>query len=166
MRKEITPRRNFLRAGIIGTSSVLGPGGWKFQNEGANGDESTVECGEAESGGTKDSSESRAQDDLSMKHDSRKVHNDAGKLLDRFSSLNEWTADKGTAELVSDSRSPTGRAARISVGPSESRGRIFRSFPEGIDLSSRDVSIAVKPGNADSFRMELLAPNPDNKVDI
>ncbi|MBX0294859.1 polysaccharide deacetylase family protein [Haloarcula nitratireducens] len=82
---------------------------------------------------------------LTTAFDSRDRYGESGDVLDDFEDLDEWTADSGTLEASTDVVYEGSQSAKLSLSPESSDGsvEIVREF-DGLDLSDRDLSIAIR----------------------
>ncbi|RDI69655.1 polysaccharide deacetylase family protein [Halopelagius longus] len=170
---EDTPlsRRSMLGTGAVALATLSGCLG--------GGDESTptpiVErpAGQ-EIGGTTDETcerpETRDSDDrLVVEFDSREALRCQGRLLDGFEELSQWKTYEGSVGGDLSTVASGTQSARLT-SKDGSRAWMYRRFEDGIDLSDRDVSLAVHPGQGDTrvaqFRLQLLAPDRENRVEM
>ena len=91
-----------------------------------------------------------------------------GTPLADFADLDRWRAAGATVE-TGPPREWGGETARLTVPAAESAGGVYREFPDGLDLSSRAPSLAVRPDEDDpptGVYCQLFAPDGDNRVDL
>lgn len=110
----------------------------------------------------------RGDDPLTVEFDSRARFRCTGQLLDGMEDLKAWGTYEGERYRDQD---------RFTVGSQSMRlettgGRVwaYRRFEPGLDLSERDLSVAIHPGEGDSkasmLRVQLLAPDYQNRIDM
>lgn len=108
-------------------------------------------------------------DPLLVDFHAREEYRCAGQPLDNMEDLDRWEALEGTLTADAD-RSVTGtQSARLAAATSEERVSISRTFPDGVDFSERNPSMAVNIGaDAEPFGVyfQLFAPNVHNRVDM
>lgn len=105
--------------------------------------------------------------DLRTAYDSRQRFRSRGELLDDFEDLSRWRAGNGLFTGSEDAFAG-GQSAQLEVRRSYTtdRGVVTRPFPEGLDLSDRDLSLAVRLASpaAEQLELRLDAPDSDNQV--
>jgi peptidoglycan/xylan/chitin deacetylase (PgdA/CDA1 family) len=103
-------------------------------------------------------------DPLYVFRNSRELRKCAGRPLDPFEDLSVWTVDDGSRDPSSDAF--VGNQALALATASGSRIEASRSFPEGVDLSDRDLSLAIDVTTppTDDLTISLLAPDDRNTV--
>lgn len=93
-----------------------------------------------------------------------------GTAVDNMENLSTWEVLEGS--LTADSTTKFGgtQSGLAESTTDQSRALFARHFPDGIDLSSWDFSIAIHRGSGDStarnLRLQLLAPDYDNRIDM
>lgn len=105
---------------------------------------------------------------LAVPADARALARRRGTVLDDFADLDRWRESGATVE-AGPSRDWGAPTARLTVPASEQAGGIYRAFPDGLDLSSRVPSLAVRPDGEDpptGLYCQLFAPDADNRVDL
>ncbi|SFG74074.1 Peptidoglycan/xylan/chitin deacetylase, PgdA/CDA1 family [Halopelagius inordinatus] len=111
-----------------------------------------------------------SDDPLVVEFDSREALGCRGTRLDGFEDLSRWETYDGStgADLSTVSRGT--QSARLVASEDQSLAWIYRRFEDGLDLSDRDLSLAVHPGADDTrsveIRLQLLAPDRDNRVEM
>ena len=93
----------------------------------------------------------------------------AGRLLDGLESLDRWDCPAGTLRPNTESYVTGTQSAHLSASKSEKRASMYREFPDGIDLSDRNVSMAINVDDTSEeygVYFQLLAPNEQNRVDM
>lgn len=111
-----------------------------------------------------------SDDPLVVDFDSRKALRCQGRLLDGFEDISRWGTYDGSigSDLSTVARGV--QSVRLTATKDQLRTWMYRRFDEGIDLSDRDLSLAVDPGEgetrANQFRLQLLAPDRDNRVEM
>lgn len=104
-------------------------------------------------------------DPLLVKFNSRQQRRCAGHPIDAFEDLSPWEALEGSVSSDTDTYFSGSQSARIE---SSSAGRVVltRHFDEPLDLSDRDLSIAVKLEQPRTgwLRLHLLAPDRANSM--
>ncbi|QLG50754.1 polysaccharide deacetylase family protein [Natrinema halophilum] len=89
-----------------------------------------------------------------------------GESIDGFESLDEWSAmiDAGTLEARTDDPYAGSQSAHLTASEGTEAASIYKSIPDGMDLSGKNVSVAVKFTGRRQLRLtlELFAPNSRN----
>ncbi|PCR89643.1 polysaccharide deacetylase family protein [Natrinema ejinorense] len=89
-----------------------------------------------------------------------------GKSIDRFEDLDEWTAmiDAGELEVGTDDPYAGSQSARLTASDETDYAAVYRTVPDGLDLSDRALSLAVAFDGRDQLHLtlELFAPNSRN----
>lgn len=86
-------------------------------------------------------------------------YTDRGEVLDDFENLDRWGVISGEKTAETEDVYKGSQSARIQNPAGDGAG-IFKAFPDGLDLTSRDLSIAAKierPGAA-KLAVEVIAP--------
>lgn len=89
----------------------------------------------------------------------QRAYTKRGEVIDDFEDLELWGTIQGEATPVTDSAFSGSQSVRLQ-NPSGGAAGIFKSFPDGLDLSNHDLSIAAKlnkPADA-KIALEVLAP--------
>lgn len=89
-----------------------------------------------------------------------------GTPVERFEAVDEWTAMIGAGELEAATDDPyaDSQSARLTAGEDAEYAAIYRTYPDGLDLSGQNLSLATKFTGRDQVRLtlELFAPNSRN----
>jgi peptidoglycan/xylan/chitin deacetylase (PgdA/CDA1 family) len=105
-----------------------------------------------------------------VEYNARETRKCEGEPLDNMEDLGRWDTYAGLLEVATETNFVGTRCARLTATPSDSRAWIYRTFDGGIDLSTVDLSMAVNPSggetHVDSVRVQLLAPDRDNRLDM
>lgn len=161
----------------LGSLALVGLSGCLMQPANTTGNPSSDSAdSENESGGdlpgTADtcspSDATNPEGPLTVDFDTREQFRCKGRLLDDFSNLSYWDVLEGS---LSGGLSPyPGQSARLSATEDQDRMWIRRRFDDGLDLSDWDLSLAVNPTVSDNrarnFRLQLLAPDRANRIDM
>jgi peptidoglycan/xylan/chitin deacetylase (PgdA/CDA1 family) len=111
-----------------------------------------------------------SDDPLVVDFDSREALACQGRLFDAFEDVSSWEAYAGSVAGDRLKAFDGEQSARLTASADDDRAWIARRFEEGIDLSDRDLSLAVHTGDGDTrvtqLRLQLLAPDRDNRVDM
>lgn len=109
-------------------------------------------------------------DPLVVDFDSREALRCQGTLFDGFEDLSSWHTYDGSIGADLSTVNQGVQSARLVATRDQPRAWIYRRFEDGLDLSDRDLSLAVHPreGNtrATQFRVQVLAPDRDNRVEM
>jgi len=107
----------------------------------------------------------RSNDPLLVDFNSRKARKCAGRPLDSFENLAVWNVAGGTLSASTDTYFSGSQSARIEARPN-SGAMLSRRFDGGVDLSARDLSIAVKltKSTPEEVSVRLLAPDRANSM--
>lgn len=86
-------------------------------------------------------------------------YTDRGEVIDNFEDLSNWGTIRGEQTAESNAVYKGSQSVRIQNPAGEAAG-IYRSFPDGLDLTERDLSIAAKMEQPESGRLavEVIAP--------
>lgn len=89
-----------------------------------------------------------------------------GDPLDDFEELSAWETYEGTLAAADGTAFTGSQSAELRAAKSDDRVWIHRRFESGLDLSGRDVSLAVKLDRPESrsVLVQLLAPDRENQV--
>lgn len=91
-----------------------------------------------------------------------------GEAISDFEDLGEWVAmiDRGEVSVAESDPYAGTQSALLTAGEDVDYAAAYRSFSGGIDLSGKNLSLAVKYTGRDQLMvsLELLAPNPRNDV--
>ncbi|RDI69656.1 polysaccharide deacetylase family protein [Halopelagius longus] len=165
-------RRSALRAGAL----VVGGLGGCLGGSGETTPEPVVDhpAGQQINGTTDDSCETPekrdSKDPLVVEFDSREALRCQGKLFDGFEDISRWNTYDGYVGGDLSTVVQGVQSARLTAKPDQSRAWIYRRFEDGLDLSDRDLSLAVHPGEGQSrvtqFRLQLLAPDRENRIEM
>lgn len=106
----------------------------------------------------------RGSDPLLVGHNSRERRKCAGRPLDSFETLEPWADISGS--IAADSGSFVGTQSMRMETTGDPYLSARRQFPEGIDLSDRNLSLAVDLETPDNEQLELrlFAPDVENSV--
>ncbi|WP_143095513.1 polysaccharide deacetylase family protein [Halopelagius inordinatus] len=111
-----------------------------------------------------------SDDPLVVEFDSREALGCRGTRLDGFEDLSRWETYDGSIGADLSTVNKGVQSARLVATKDQPRAWICRRFEDGLDLSDRDLSLAVHPGEDDTratqFRVQLLAPDRDNRVEM
>ncbi|WP_323174667.1 polysaccharide deacetylase [Natrialba sp. PRR66] len=89
---------------------------------------------------------------------------DAGLVLSDFEDLEEWTSRSDSAEIApAPDEARIGSQAAVIESDEGTAGAEFR-FPDKLDLTGWDVSLAVKPESVDRIAVEFLAPTRSERL--
>ncbi|SFK63766.1 Polysaccharide deacetylase [Halogranum rubrum] len=155
--KEPATRRRFLAAaGVAGVAGLAGcSGGADPATETTNvvtSTPSTTAANETSEAGTGTPSSSAVESPF-----------DRGTLVDDFEAFgseeSRWGTIRGTTEADTDDVYAGTQSVRMSNENGDAAG-IFKSFPDGLDLTSHDLSLAVKLEKPvrGRFAAEFIAP--------
>lgn len=93
-----------------------------------------------------------------------------GEPIDDFEDLAEWFAfiDQGSIEPETDDVYAGSQSARIEAGGEIDTATVFREFPGSLDLSGKNLSMAVKFSGRDilDITVQLIAPNSRNFLNM
>jgi len=103
-------------------------------------------------------------DPLLVERNSRELRKCAGRPLDSFENLDPWADISGS--IATDSGSFVGTQSMRMETTGDPYLSARRQFPEGIDLSDRDLSLAVDLETPENEQLEirLFAPDVENSV--
>ncbi|MFD1563889.1 hypothetical protein ACFR99_10040 [Haloarchaeobius amylolyticus] len=108
----------------------------------------------AQSGG--DTTDSGSRDRLDL----------PGEPIDRFEDLGEWSAmiDAGDLEAGTDDPYAGSQSAHLTASENAEYAAVYRTIPDGLDLSNKNLSLAVNFTGRDQLHLtlELFAPNSRN----
>lgn len=114
--------------------------------------------------------ETKPDDPLLVGFDSRQRLGCQGLLFDGFDDLGRWGTYDGSVASGVTASAVGGRSVRLTAADDEKRAWIYRRFEGGLDLSGWDLSLRVHPGrgttHVNQFRLQLLAPDRHNRVDM
>ncbi|WP_254522931.1 polysaccharide deacetylase family protein [Natrinema caseinilyticum] len=89
-----------------------------------------------------------------------------GESVEEFESLDGWSAliDSGKLEAGTDDPYAGSQSAHLTASEGTEAAAIYRSIPDGTDLSGKNFSLAVKFTGRKQLRLtlELFAPNSQN----
>ena len=107
-------------------------------------------------------------DPLLVEFNAAEKYRCAGRLLDGLEDLDEWENPAGTLRADTDRYVTGTQSAHLSASKSEERASMYRSFPDGIDLSDRNVSMAINVDGDAAYGVyfQLLAPDSNNRLDM
>lgn len=93
-----------------------------------------------------------------------------GETIDDFEDVDAWSPIIGQEEVTGeDEEAYAGTtSARIRVPEDDEEATVYRAFPDGLDLSDRGISIAVKYTGLEQFDLtvQLLAGDVRNRIDL
>jgi len=170
-------RRDVLRTGAgigVGTTGVAGCLGTELSDETGSTDTTTgttetdTSIFEPPQDVCRTDSSVGGSGPLFRSVDSRGTYRCVGRPLDSMENLDRWQADTGRLDADGETAFSGTQSARIEAEPSDERAVVHRSFPGGVDLSERDLSLAVHPGAehpADNVIVQLFAPDARNRID-
>jgi hypothetical protein len=148
--KSSPNRRAFLAAGATGTVALAG---CSKLTGGTN-------SGETPSDGGTDSGSPNGPDGTPSPGDQQNFHyTERGSVLEDFKDLSNWGTIRGQQTAETGDVYKGSQSVRVQNPAGDAAG-IYKSFPDGLDLSSRDLSIAAKlerPGPA-KLAVEVIAP--------
>ena len=101
---------------------------------------------------------------LLVARNSRELRKCAGRPLESFEDLSPWASIAGSMEPTPGSY--TGTQAMVLETTGDPYLSVRRRFPEGIDLSDRDLSLAIDLETPDSEQVELVLSAPDTENTI
>ena len=103
-------------------------------------------------------------DPLTLRYNSRDVRRCLGTLVSGSDFPGDWTAVSGT--FADPHGSPFDGTSGTRVVANGGRVRLRRRYPNGIDLSGKDLSIGVNllRGKRGTLSVELRAPNASNTL--
>lgn len=105
---------------------------------------------------------------LAVPADARALGRRLGRPLADFATLDRWRPS-GAALGSGPPRDWGGRTARLTVPASDEVGGVYRAFPDGLDLTDRAPSLAVRAGETDApsgIYCQLYAPDAENRIDL
>jgi peptidoglycan/xylan/chitin deacetylase (PgdA/CDA1 family) len=109
-------------------------------------------------------------DPLVTDYDSRERLGCRGRLFDSFEFPDRWGVYDGSMVVDRTEKFSGEQSVRLEVTEPQRRGWIYRRFEDGIDLRDWDLSLAADPGTGqtkvDNFRLQLLAPDRENRIDM
>ncbi|MFA9415106.1 hypothetical protein [Natrinema sp. HArc-T2] len=89
-----------------------------------------------------------------------------GEPIDRFEDLGEWSAmiDAGDLESGTDDPYAGSQSAHLTASENAEYAAVYRTVPDGLDLSNKNFSLAVNFTGRDQLHLtlELFAPNSRN----
>lgn len=93
-----------------------------------------------------------------------------GESLDSFETLSHWDTYTGQIEPDTQTVWSGEQSARITIPAETNRAAVYRRFEPAIDLTDRDLSLAMEPGSGETkvpnLTVQLLAPDRDNRIDM
>ncbi|AQL44626.1 hypothetical protein BV210_17805 (plasmid) [Halorientalis sp. IM1011] len=145
--KRTTSRRAFIAAAV--TSGVAVAGCSQLQGS-TDGNETSATSPTDDGSGTPNGGGTETQD---------YHYTDRGSVLDDFEDLSNWGTIRGTQIAETNDVYKGDQSVRVK-NPSGGGAGIFRAFPDGLDLTDQDLSIAGKlesprPGK---LAVEVIAP--------
>jgi peptidoglycan/xylan/chitin deacetylase (PgdA/CDA1 family) len=167
------PRRQALRLAALGIGGVAGCSGDRREEN------APPETADATAGRTATETPVAVSCDptttvegsgpLFAEFDARAAFRCLGEPFDSMEELDRWTVSAGSVE-ADERRAVTGtQAAYLAAATDDDRVWMSRSFPGGVDLSDRNLSLAVHGGLDDDpagVYVQLLAPDADNRVEM
>ncbi len=108
-------------------------------------------------------------DPLLVEFDAAEKYRCAGQLLDGLEHLDRWENPVGTLRADTERYVTGSQSAHLSASKSEKRASMHRTFPDGIDLSDRNVSMAINVDDTSEeygVYFQLYAPNEQNRIDM
>ncbi|NHN47077.1 polysaccharide deacetylase family protein [Halostella sp. JP-L12] len=105
-------------------------------------------------------------DPLAVEFDARRRFGCRGELLDGFEDLSVWETYAGRLDAAEGSAYAGSQSARLTAAPDDGRAWIYRKFDSPLDLSDRDLSLAVRleAPESESVVVQLLAPDRENQI--
>jgi len=106
----------------------------------------------------------RERGPLLVARNSRELRKCAGRPLDSFEDLPPWASISGAMEATAESYAGTQAVALETTG--DPYLSVRRRFSDGIDLSDRDLSLAValETPDAEQLEVRLFAPDVENSI--
>jgi peptidoglycan/xylan/chitin deacetylase (PgdA/CDA1 family) len=98
----------------------------------------------------------------------RRTSRCVGSPLANMETIEGWSADAGEIAADDDTSFTGTQSLRIEAGPENERAAASLDLPGGVDLSERDVSLAVRTGTdnpASNVIVQLFAPDARNRID-
>lgn len=109
-------------------------------------------------------------DPLGVPFDSRNRFACSGVLLDAMEDLGPWRTYDGRLAADGNRFVMGSQSARLETTPPGGRVWVYRRFEPGLDLSDRDLSVAIHPGGGETkarmLRAQLIAPDYQNRIDM
>lgn len=167
-------RRLFLGAGVAAMTGVAGClGGGEARVDGQHPVETTTEVTDAAlfvEDGCEPNTGPVSGDALTVDFDSRRLLGCQGLLFDDFERIDRWQTYDGAMAAETTAQDDGTQSVRLTASDAERRAWIYRTFDDGIDLSEWDLSLAVHSGRGatrvDQFRLQVLAPDRHNRIDM
>lgn len=89
-----------------------------------------------------------------------------GDQIEDFEKLDEWTAMIDAGELEAETNAPYAgsQSGHLTASEGTESAAVYRAFPDGMDLSGKNLSLAVSFTGRDQLHLtlELFAPNSRN----
>lgn len=154
-----TNRRRFLTAVGAGTFALAGCSD-QIPGTGDDGNGTQNESDDV-AGDEEDQEQEQEQD---QKQDVRPPAIGHGEVVDDFEELDDWAALEGEVNADEEAALTGSQAPRI-----ENAGNVagmFRAYPDGLDISNRNLSLAVRVENPRPARVtvRLLAPGRSDQL--
>lgn len=168
--RPITRRRalHLATAGLAATGGCLGLGGSPTLNSGSDGGQTTTTSTPTATDQCDADQTIEGDDPLLVEFDAAERYRCAGELLDGLEDLDRWENPVGTLRADTDRYVTGTQSARLIASKSEKRASMYRTFPDGIDLSDRNVSMAVNVDGDEAYGVyfQLFAPDDQNRIDM
>lgn len=103
------------------------------------------------------------QDSLTVGFDARERFKCKGQPIDNFEALDHWETYSGSLTADEEDVFSGSQSARVEAGPADERAAVYREFPEGVDLSASDLSIALKLEAPTTQRIVVRLDAPDER---
>ncbi|MBX0293816.1 polysaccharide deacetylase family protein [Haloarcula nitratireducens] len=104
---------------------------------------------------------------LNTAFDTAERYADSGQLLDDFEDLSRWTAQSGHLNATTDQPYRGSQSAELLLGPDEGTDlEIVRYFDDPIDLSNKDLSIALRLESPSTEQLDVRAYSGDDYVEM
>ena len=167
--RRITRRRalRFGVAGLAASSGCLGLDGNPTLNSETGGETGTPTPTATDQCDADPAIE--GDDPLLVDFNAAEKYRCAGRLLDGLEDLDLWECTAGTLRADTERYVTGTQSAHLSASKSEERASMYRTFPDGIDLSDRNVSMAINVDDTSEeygVYFQLLAPNEQNRIDM
>lgn len=105
-------------------------------------------------------------DPLAVEYDARRRFGCRGDLLDGFEDLSVWETYAGRLDATGPERAYAGtQSAELTAAAGDGRAWVYREFDSPLDLSDRDLSLAVRldAPESESVVVQVLAPDRENQ---
>lgn len=154
--KRNTSRRAFLAAAASSTVALAGCGALdNADSSNGNGASPTANGTETTDGQRTTTTSSSGTTTPSQQRD----YTERGEVLDDFEDLELWGTIRGEVTAEPNDAFRGSQSVRIQNPSGEAAG-IYKSFPDGLDLTNQDLSIAakMKSPSAGKLALEVIAP--------